>query len=171
MARAADGLPGFEVWGATVEGRLASTLFLTRVGDCVTYLSQQSLAELWPLHANHALAYEVSRAARARPGVTMLHYGLQGLDAPPSVDDFKCHLGFRRRPVRYHVDFHPVVAPFVTPATHALLARARDRFRGSAVLAKGEGLARIYVEAARVPTPVATVAPGPGAPAGPDRGP
>jgi hypothetical protein len=146
MARAAEGLPGFEVWGATVDGRLASTLFLARLGDCVTYLSAQSLQELWPAHANHALAYEVTRNVLARPGVTMVHYGLQGLDASPSVDDFKCHLGFTRRPVRYHVEFHPLVAPFVNPATFGLLRRARERWHESAILAKGEGLARVYLE-------------------------
>jgi hypothetical protein len=146
MARAAEGLPGFEVWGAHVGGRLASTLFLARVGDCVTYLSQQSLRELWPTHANHALAYEVTRNVRGRPGVTLVHYGLQGLDAPASVDDFKCHLGFTRRPVRYRVEFHPLVARFVTPATLALLRRARARWHESALLAKGEGLARLYVQ-------------------------
>jgi hypothetical protein len=152
MARAAEGLPGFEVWGATVDGRLASTLFLAQVGDCVTYLSQQSLQELWPTHANHALAYEVTRTMRARPGVTMVHYGLQGLDAPTSVDDFKCHLGFARRPVRYHVEFHPLVAPLVNPLSHALLRRARERWHENALIAKGEGLVRLFL-AGRSPPP------------------
>lgn len=156
MARAAEGLPGFEVWGASVEGRLASTLMLAVVDDCATYLSQQSLQELWPSHANHALAFHVTQNMKARPGVRMVHYGLQGIDAPSSVDDFKCHLGFERRAVRHRVEFHPVAALLVNGATYSLLRRAHARWHENALISKGEGMVRVFLagrKRSRGPTP------------------
>jgi hypothetical protein len=154
MARAAEGLAGFEVWGATVGGRLASTLMLARIDDWVVYLSQQSLRELWAAHANHALAFHVTKELRARPGVRRIHYGLQGLDAPPSVDDFKCHLGFARRSVRYRVELHPLVRPFVNGSTYALLRLARARWHRSELLSKGEGLVRVFLDGKRPGAPL-----------------
>jgi hypothetical protein len=148
-ARAAEGLEGFEAWGATVDGRLAATLMAARIDDCVIYLSQQSLRELWETHANQALTFHVTRTVAARPGVRAIHYGLQSLDAPPTLDDFKCHLGFVRRPVRHHVEFHPLLAPLVNRTTHALLRRAHAGWPASAFLSKGEGLARVYLEGRR----------------------
>ena len=114
-------------------------------------LSQQSLKELWPAHANHALAFHVTRMLMARPNVRSVHYGLQGLDASPTVDDFKFHLGFARRPLRHRVELHPVVAPLVNPVTYALLRRARARWHENVLLSKGEGMVRVFLEGKRHP--------------------
>jgi hypothetical protein len=82
----------------------------------------------------------------ARPAVRMIHYSLQGVDAPATVDEFKFHLGYVRRPVRRHVVFHPVVAPLVNRTTHAILRSAHTRWARSSFLSKSEGMVRVFLE-------------------------
>lgn len=146
MALAARDLPGFEAWGALVDGRLAASVMWARVDDCVTMLYQQSAREFWPQNVNNALTFAVTRTLIQRPGVSLIHYGLQGLDAPPSVDEFKLHLGYARRPVRQRVLFHPVVAPLANRATLGVLDGARRLWKGSSVVSKTEGLVRVFLE-------------------------
>ncbi len=169
MARAATDLDGFEAWGATVDGRLAASAMLARVDDCVHVLYQQSHREFWPLRVNHAFMFSVARMLVARRGVRLVHYGLQGLDAPPSVDDFKVHLGFVRRPVRHRVVLHPLIAPLVNGATRALLGTLRARWKTNALLSKGEGLVRLFLEGRR-PEPGAPASGEPAAPLPPEPG-
>jgi hypothetical protein len=148
MVAAAADLEGFEAWGATVGGRLASALMVAQVDDCAHILYQQSHREFLPLGVNAAFTFAVTLALRQRPGVRMIHYGLQGLDAPPSIDQFKFRMGYSRRPVRQRVVFHPLMAPLIGPTTHAALRRAL-RFRRTSFLAKGEGLVRVCLEGTR----------------------
>jgi hypothetical protein len=149
MARAAADLPGFEAWGATVEGRLAASVMFAQIDDCATMLYQQSHREFWPLHVNNALTFAVTRMLTERPGVRMIHYGLQGLDSPPSVDEFKFHLGYSRRTIRQRVVVHPLVAPLMNHASHALLRGACARWKENAFLSKSEGVVRLFLEGRR----------------------
>ncbi len=152
MVKAAADLDGFEVWGATVDGRLASAMMIAQVDDCAHILYQQSHREFLPLGVNAAFTFAVTKTLRQRPGVRMIHYGLQGLDAPASVDEFKFRIGYSRRPVRQRVVFHPLLAPLIGPASHAVLKRAL-RFTRSWILAKGEGLVRVCLEGKRIAEP------------------
>ena len=120
---------------------------LTQNDDCATLLYQQSHHRFWPLHVTNALTFAVTRMLVARPAVRTIHYGLQGLDAPPSVDEFKLHLGYARRQVRRHVAFHPLVAPLVNRATHALLRGAHACWARNSFLSKSEGMVRVFLEA------------------------
>jgi hypothetical protein len=148
MVKAAADLDGFEVWGATVGGRLASAMMVAQVDDCAHILCQQSRREFLPLAVNAAFTFAVTKTLSQRPGVRMIHYGLQGLDAPASIDEFKFRMGYSRRPVRQRVVFHPLVAPLIGSATHAALKRAL-RFKKSSILSKGEGLVRVCLEGKR----------------------
>jgi hypothetical protein len=73
-------------------------------------------------------------------------YGLHSLDAPPSVDQFKFRMGYRARPVKQSVIFHPSVRPLINCVTHALV-RAGLRLRpGNYILSKAEGMLRFHLQ-------------------------
>lgn len=144
MVEAAFGLEGFEVWGAEVKGRLAATLMLVRIDDCVDLLYQQSHREFLPLRVNNALLFEATRALAARSGVRMIHNGLHSLDAPASVDRFKLRLGYTLNPLRQRVVFHPRLAPCLGSATAWMFERLAALFPQSEYIQKAEGLVRFH---------------------------
>src|SRR3990172_4563960 len=75
MVNAAADLDGFEAWGATVGGQLASAMMVAQVDDCAHILYQQSRREFLHLGVNAAFTFAVTKTLRQRPGVRMIHYG------------------------------------------------------------------------------------------------
>jgi hypothetical protein len=146
---AAEGLPGFEAWGAFVDGCLAASLILFQMCDCCYILYPQSQRQYLGKRVNNALAFTATRAALERPGVRSILYGLHSLDAPPSVDEFKFRMGYTAKPVRQRVVFHPWLRPLANPTTHALVRQAKGLRPGNCVLAKLEGMLRFYLEGRR----------------------
>jgi len=146
---AAVDLPGFEAWGALVEGRLAASLLIFQMGDCVEYLSQQCYHDFLCLRVNNALTYTVTHEMVSRPGIRSIFYTLQSLNAPPSVDEFKFRMGFSARSLRQRVVFHPVLAPAVKPYAHSAILKLIQRSPDNLVLAKVEGMLRFYLEGKR----------------------
>ena len=114
ICRAADGLPGFEAWGAVCDGELAAALLTARIDDrwCVPYALSHS--KFLREHVNNALFFAVSCDLLAREGVTEIFFTLQSLDAPESVDEFKFRMGLQAEPVRQRVVFHPCLRPLTT---------------------------------------------------------
>lgn len=147
--RAAAALPGFEAWGALVDGRLAAALLAFRMDDCCELLSQQCRSEFLDARVNHALTFVATQAILRRPEVRTIFYTLQSLDAPPRVDEFKLRMGYRVEPVRQRVAFHPWVRPAVGPRAHAGLRGLLRRRPESRLLAKAEGMVRFHLEGLR----------------------
>jgi hypothetical protein len=149
ICRAADGLPGFDAWGAICDGDLAAALLTARIDDtyCVPYALSHSrfLRE----HVNNALFYSVSCDLLGREGVREIFFTLQSLDAPESVDDFKFRMGLMAEPVRQQVVFHPCLRPLACRKAHALVLRWLARDPGNPLLAKAEGMLRFYLEGRR----------------------
>lgn len=143
---AAADLPGFEGWGALVEGRLGACLLCVRVDDWCEALSHQSHSDFLAARVNNALTFGFTESMTRRPGVKAIFYGLEGLDAPSSVDEFKFRMGYQPVPVRQRVALHPWAAPGVVPWVHRLLAAAARRRPGSRTLGKAEGMFRFHVE-------------------------
>jgi hypothetical protein len=141
---AAAELPGFEAWGALVDGVLAASVISLRVDDWCYLLYQQCHRRYLPLHINNALSFVVTRAALAQPGIRAVLYAVHSLDAPPSVDEFKFRMGYVAKPVRQRVVFHPWLRPFVGPPAQGLLTWCRRYLPGHATLAKAEGFARCH---------------------------
>jgi hypothetical protein len=139
---AADGLRGFEAWGAIANGELAGALFTARIGDmfCVPYaLSRtQYLRE----HVNNVLFFNTSTDILARPEVSGIFFTVQSLDAPESVDEFKFRMSLTPKPVRQRVVLHPLLAPLGTEPGHALLRKLVNRYQDNNFLAKAEGMVR-----------------------------
>ena len=138
-------LPGFEAWGALVEGKLAASVMTFPMNDCMYMLYQQCHRDYLADHVNNALSFVVTQTLIRRPQVKSIFYGLHSLDAPPSVDEFKFRMGYAANPVRQRVIFHPALGPFLNSASHALL-RSLLRLRpGDPTLAKTEGLLRFHL--------------------------
>jgi hypothetical protein len=143
---AAAELPGFEGWGALVDGRLVASLLSVRVDSWCEVLAQQSLAEYLPMRINNALTYAFTRSMLDRPDLRAIFYTLQSLDAPASVDGFKLRMGYTARPLRQRVAFHPWAAPVLGPWAERLISAVRRRRPGSRSLRKGEGMLRFFLE-------------------------
>lgn len=142
-------LPGFEAWGALVDGHLAASVITFQMEDCCYMLYQQCLREYLPEHVNNAMSFVVTQTMVDRPSVRSIFYGLHSLDAPPSVDEFKFRMGYAAKPVRQRVVFHPWLQPLFNKASHGLL-RHLVRWRpGNAGLAKAEGMVRFYLDGQR----------------------
>jgi hypothetical protein len=139
-------MPGFEAWGTLVHDRLASCMLTFQAGDCCTFLNLQSRSEYLSIGVNNVLLFVATRAIVARPEVRSIFSCLHSLDAPSSMDDFKFRLGFKAKPVRQRVVFHPLLAPLVNQGSHALLRAARRMRPQSHTLAKAEGMVRFCIE-------------------------
>jgi hypothetical protein len=145
----AGALPGFDAWGALVQGVLAASVITFQMGDCCYMLYQQCRRDFLTAHVNNALSFVVSKALKGRAGVHSIFYALHSLDAPEDLDDFKLRMGYTAKPVRQRVVFHPRVAPFFNPVTHALLKLARRLRPGNPLICKAEGMVRFYIEGKR----------------------
>jgi hypothetical protein len=145
---AAD-LPGFETWAAITDGKLSATLIAFTCDDCCNIVYQQSRTEYLKIGVNNALTFSFTNEILRRETVKWLFYGLHSLDAPPSVDQFKFRMGYRAKPVRQRVVFHPWVAPLFSSRTHRLVRYAGTKWPDNVMLAKAEGMIRFYLEGRR----------------------
>ncbi len=142
----ASALPGFEGWGALVDGRLAASLLCVRIDECCEVLGQQCLTEYLPTRVNNALAFVFTRSVLQRPGVRLAFYTLQSLDAPPALDEFKFTMGYRPAAVRQRVVVHPWAEHAFGPRAHGLVSAALRWRPESRLLAKAEGMLRFHLE-------------------------
>jgi hypothetical protein len=143
--RTAAALPGFEAWGALVQGRLAASVLTFQMDNCCYLLYQQSHRDYLTAHVNNALAFVVTQAMIGRPGIDAIFYGLHSLDAPASVDEFKFRMGYQAKPLRQRVTFHPWLNPFINKAAHAVVKKLHHWYKGNVTLAKAEGMIRFYL--------------------------
>jgi hypothetical protein len=157
LCLSAEDLPGFEAWGALVQGKLVAALLAFSCEDTFSILYHQSLTEYLPLGVNNALAYGVTVNVLERSEPLRIFYGLHSLDAPASVDQFKFRMQYKAKAVRQRVEFHPIVRPFVSETSYSILRMGQRLFPGKASLAKAEGLFRFYLQGkeplARQPKP------------------
>lgn len=141
---AAADLPGFEAWGALVEGRLAASVITFQMDTCTYMLYQQCHRDYLADHVNNALSFVVTQTMVERSQIRSILYGLHSLDAPTSVDEFKFRMGYTAKPVRQRVVFHPWLTPLFNPASHAIVRHLR-RWTENPALAKAEGMMRFYL--------------------------
>ena len=149
MCLCAEGLPGFEAWGAIHEGELVATLLSYTFEDTVGALYQQSRTGHLKHGVNNALTYSFTQTVLQRPGIRRVFYGLHSLDAPPGVDEFKFRMRYLARPVRQRIVFSPFVQPFVNRLSYGLLRIGLNMWPGSYQIAKAEGMVRFYLQGKR----------------------
>ena len=139
-------LEGFEFRGALVGEKLAAFLCTFRMGECVNMISQQCHRSFLKEHVNNALSFVVTQEMLSRPGVQSIFYGLESLDAPPSVDEFKFRMGYRAKPVHQCVVFNPLAAPLVNGLSCRVLQALAGRRPANRTLSKAAGMVRVCVE-------------------------
>lgn len=149
LCLSAERLPGFEAWGAIHDGKLVAALIVFLAGDSYLMLYQQSLTAHLKFGVNNALGFFFTRNALAKPGVKRLFYGLESLDAPEKVDEFKFRMGYVAEPVRQRVLFHPVLKSLVRPITLSTLRFLNTRVFRNPKLLKAEGMMKFYLEGNR----------------------
>lgn len=142
---AAGDLRGFQAWGAFVSNRLAAYLATMQVDDCVYMVEQQSHRDYLDLNINNAITFVVSQEAAARAGVRLLFYGLESLDAPGRVSDFKFHMGYTAQPIRQRVVFHPHLKLLANEFTRTLVHWIAQWLPTNRNLSKAEGMLRLCI--------------------------
>lgn len=145
----ASELPGFEGWGALVNGHLAASVISFLMDDCCYMLYQQSLRQHLGQKVNNALSFVVTETMVNRSAVRSILYGLHSLDAPPSVDEFKFRMGYVAKPVRQRVVFHPRLRLLLNSTSYKALKRLLRWQPNHPTLSKMEGLVRFYLEGRR----------------------
>jgi len=146
LCLSAEGLQGFETWGAVARGKLVAALLAFSCDRYFSILYQQSLSEYLPYGVNNALAFVVTSQALNRHEIERVFYGLHSLDAPSSVDRFKFRMRYVAKPIRQRVVFNPILQPLVNPLTHSFLQAGRRVLPGNPMLAKAEGMFRFYLQ-------------------------
>jgi len=146
---AAKDLPGFEAWGAIVQGDLAATILTACIDDTCCVLHAQSHRQYFGSYVNNAVSYTMSHEMLSRPAVRMVLYSQHSLDAPASVDEFKFRMGYTAKPVRQRMVFHRWLAPAFNRASHAVLKQPLRWYPDYPTLSKAEGMLRFYLEGKR----------------------
>jgi hypothetical protein len=148
---AAQDLPGFEAWAATIDGELAAAMLTAQVDDVWYILYPLSHRQYLRRYVNNALSYIFTQEIMSRPGVKTIFSGLHSLDAPDSIDRFKFRMGYTAMPVRQRVIFHPWLAPAFNSSSHAIINQMLRWYPRNPTLAKAEGMIRFYLEGKRGP--------------------
>ncbi len=146
LCRSAEGLPGFDAWGAVREQKLMASILTFTLGDCCVGLYQQCCAEALTTCVNNALTYSFTKEVLTRPTINQVFYGLHSLDAEERLDKFKFRMGYVAKPVRQRVVFNGWMQLLLNGASYRILKAARRRWPTQATLAKVEGMARFYLE-------------------------
>jgi hypothetical protein len=146
LCRSAEGLAGFDTWGAVREGKLMASILTFTLGDCCVGLYQQCCAEALTTCVNNALTYSFTKEVLTRPTINQVFYGLHSLDADERLDKFKFRMGYVAKPVRQRVVFNRWMQFLLNRASYRVLRAVRQRWPTQATLAKAEGMARFYLE-------------------------
>jgi len=139
-------LKSFEVWAALVQGKLGAFLLTFQMEEVSYFLYQQCHRDYLKEHVNNALTFVVTQTMTQRPEVRSIFYGSHSLDAAGTVDEFKFRMGYRAKPVRQRVIFHPYLSPFVNRVSHGLLNGIAKWMPASRNISKAAGMFRFYLD-------------------------
>lgn len=114
---AAREVPGVEGWGAWVDERVVAFLVTVTFEDGVEFLLARSCSDERKAYPNNALIFAVTEEMLVRRRAPQVTFGLESLEAVTPLDEFKFSMGFRRRPLRQVVVFHPMLAILLAHAT------------------------------------------------------
>ncbi len=106
---AAAATPGMEAWGAWVGDVLAAFLVAVRFDDGVDFLLARSRNDELNAYPNNALIFSVAHEMLSQQKVPEITFGLEALEPVGPLDQFKFSMGFRPRPLRQRIVFHPAV--------------------------------------------------------------
>lgn len=139
----ASDLPGFQAWGAQVNGRLAGYIVTFRMDECLCIIDHQSHRDFLDLNINNALTYTVSRDAVGKPGLQLVFYGLESLDAEQRVSEFKFHMGYVAKPIKQRVLFRPPVGRFASRLGYQLVSALSKLRPSDRRFSKAKGMLKL----------------------------
>ncbi|HVO23194.1 MAG TPA: hypothetical protein VMW56_06145 [Candidatus Margulisiibacteriota bacterium] len=139
---------GFEGWGAWSGDVLAAFLVSVTFDEGVEFLLARSCSDELGVYPNNALIFRVAEEMLVQRGVREITFGLESLEPVGPLDQFKFGMGFRRRPLRQRVVFHPLLRALLRqPPLRALIRRWTERHGPEAVFwRKAAGLLRFAEE-------------------------
>ena len=142
-------LPGFEVFGALLDGQMAAAAIVCRIDNiyCVPYAMSHS--RFLRDHVNNALFFSMSCELLNRENTSGIFFTVESLDAPPHVDEFKLRMGFKPVPVRQNVVLNPLIPSISIPAVHSLICSLQKQYPSASTISKIEGMLRFYREGKR----------------------
>jgi hypothetical protein len=145
---AAATTPGMEGWGAWTDDVLAAFLVTVTFDDNVEFLLARSCSDQLGAYPNNALLFTVAEEMLVRRGVREITFGLESLEPVGPLDEFKFSMGFRPRPLRQRIVFHPVVRALLRhAAVRTVFRRWTERQGVEAVFwRKAAGLLRFAEE-------------------------
>jgi len=140
--------PGMEGWGAWVGDGLAAFLVSVSFEESVEFMVARSCTDELGAYPNNALIFTVTEEMLVRRGIPEVTFGLESLEPVAQLDQFKFGMGFRPRPLRQRVVFHPLVRALLRHApVRTLFRRWTDRHGSEAVFwRKAAGLVRFAEE-------------------------
>ncbi|MCE5199148.1 MAG: GNAT family N-acetyltransferase [Armatimonadota bacterium] len=106
---AAADTPGFEAWGAYMDGKPAAYVVCALVEDCYHLLRQSSATDYLSYCPNNALTFAVTQEAIARPEVGYVSTGLKSVEDTYGLNRYKERMGYVLEPFRDQL----VVQPFI----------------------------------------------------------
>lgn len=141
--------PGMEVWSCWVDEKLAAFLVTMSFGDTVEFLLARSRDDCLSAYPNNALLFTATEEMLVRRKLREITFGIESLEPVGPLDQFKFSMGFRTKPLRQRVVFHPVLALGLrSAAVRALFHRWAGAEKGAGVFwRKAAGLLRFAEEA------------------------
>ena len=139
---AAADLPGLQAWGAYVGNDLAAYLVWFQMDDCISIVDQQSHRRYLDLNVNNALTYVITQNALSTAGIRRVFYGVESLDAPARVSEFKFHMGYIAKPIRQRVLFGPQIALLANPWSYKLVSTISRLRPADRRFSKAKGMLR-----------------------------
>jgi hypothetical protein len=145
---AAAETPGFEGWGAWSGDVLAAFLVSVTFDEGVEFLLARSCSDELGAYPNNALIFRVAEEMLGRRGVPEITFGLESLEPVGPLDEFKFGMGFRRRPLRQRVVFHPLLRAALRQGAVRMLVQRWSDWRGQDAVfwRKAAGLLRFAEE-------------------------
>ena len=109
LCKVAAEIPGFEVWGAFLNGKLAAFSVLALVGDCVLFQHGSSATAYLKYNPNNALTFVVTKSKLADPLVSALCYGAES-PVTPGLDAYKRRMGYPRRVFAECIEYNSLLS-------------------------------------------------------------
>jgi hypothetical protein len=128
MLAAADDEPAIEIWTAWHEGEFACYLIAVRIDDVCEFFQARSVGRLLKHYPNNALIYTLTEEMLVQRGLREVTFGIESPEPVEDLDAFKVQMGYRKKPVRQRVIFHPLLraALSIGPLRRALLTKGSD---------------------------------------------
>ncbi len=143
MLAAVDTEPAIEVWTSWHEGEFASYLIAVRIDDVCEFFQARSVSRLLRHYPNNALIHTLTEEMLVRRGVREVTFGIESPEPVEELDAFKLQMGYRKKPVRQKVVFHPLLrTAFGLPFVRRGLMTLGSRPTADVRLRKAAGILR-----------------------------